>query len=168
LSRPLSAALVATAVLGVLPGCRILVGTAVVGVGAVGLVGYGVYKTGEAAVTGVGSVVSGGAKSVGSVVFLNGEFKATCRATVDEVWLATVRTLKANGFELESGDRDALSGYVNAVSRNNQPIAIKLDATGRQETLFRMRIGVSGDLKKSETLYGMIEDDLGFRRRGNP
>jgi hypothetical protein len=147
-----------------LPGCRVLVGTTAVAVGAVGLVGYGVYKTGEAAVTGVGSAVSSGTKGVGSVVFYNGEFKAPCAGSVEELWLSSATVLKANGFRLTSGDRDALSGHLEAKTWENEAISVKLASTAPDQTEFRMRIGVAGDLKKSETLYQLITAELARQR----
>ena len=166
--RPMPATLLSAAALGLLTGCRLLVGTTAVAVGAVGLVGYGVYKTGEATVTGIGSAVSSGAKGVGSVVFVNGEFKANCEGTVDEVWLASAGVLKANGFRLVSGDRDALSGHLEAAAWDDQQIAVKLDDAGQGLTEFCMRIGVAGDLKKSETLYQLITTELANQRGVSP
>lgn len=162
--RSLLTALLSIGTLCVLPGCRLLVGTTAVAVGAVALVGYGVYKTGEVAVTGVGSAVSSAAKGCSSVVFMNGEFKAVCDATVDEVWLASASTLKENGFQSVTGDRDALSGHLEAATWNSQEITIKLEAAGQGQTEFRARIGVAGDLKKSETLYSLITAKLARER----
>jgi len=162
--RRIRIALLPTAAICVLSGCRLLVGTTAVAVGAVGLVGYGVYKTGEVAVTGVGSAVSSVAKGSASVVFINGEFKATCEGTVDDVWLASARTLKANGFQSVSGNRDALSGHLEAATWNNEEIAVKLEAAGQGQTQLRVRIGVTGDLKKSETLCNLITAELARER----
>jgi hypothetical protein len=135
-----------------------------VAVGAVGLVGYGVYKTGEAAVNGVGSVVSGVAKESSSVIFIKGEFKANCDGAVEDVWRASERSLKANGFQSVSGTRDALSGHLKAATWNNEEITVKLAALGQGQTEFRVRIGVTGDLKKSETLYHLITTELSRER----
>lgn len=141
-------------------GCRLLVGTTAVAVGAVGLVGYGAYKTGEAAVTGVGSAVSSGAKGVSSVVFYNGEFKADCPGGVNEVWLASVAVLQGSRMTVTSGERDALSGYLDATTWDNQDVAIKLKDVGDGQTEFRMRIGVKGDLTQSETLFRLVTAEL--------
>jgi len=154
------AKLLFTAAMSILPGCRLLVGTVVVAVGAVGLIGYGVYKTGEGAVTGVGYVVSGTTEGISSLIFSDGEFKTTCDGTVNAVWLASASTMKANGFQVVSGGRDSLSGRLEATGWNNEKIAIKLDAKGKDKTEFRVRIGATGDLKKSETLYRMITTEL--------
>lgn len=153
------------ATMGVLSGCRLLMVPVVVAVGAVGLVGYGVYKTGEATVNGVGSVVSSGSKSDSSLVFVNGEFRAICYGTVNEVWLATGPALEANGFNVVSGNRNALSGHMEAAGMNNETLAINLDAAEEGQTEFRIRIGVTGDLKKSETLYRLITKELSRQRR---
>jgi hypothetical protein len=106
--RHIRNALLPAAALGFLSaGCRILVGAAAVAVGTAGLVGYGVYKTGEAAVTGVGSAVSSVTKGSRSVVFMNGEFKATCDGTVNEVWLASASTFKDIEVDLPNARKQA-------------------------------------------------------------
>ncbi len=154
-------AILPVAVLGLLSaGCRILVGAAAVAVGTAGLVGYGVYKTGEAAVTGVGSAVSSVTKGSRSVVFMNGEFKATCDGTVNEVWLASASTFKVSGFEAPTGDRDALSGHLAATTSDDETITLKLEAFGQNQTELRLRIGEAGNLQKSETLYHLIVRQL--------
>jgi hypothetical protein len=151
-------------VLFALSGCRILVGTVAVTVGAVGLVGYGVYKTGEAAVTGVGSAVRSVTKGRESVVFVNGEFSSRCEGPVETVWLASDVTLKANGFRSVVGSRDALSGVLKAVTWNDQEVVVRLEASGQDQTEVRIRIGPEGDLKKSETLYQLIVAELSRAR----
>lgn len=148
--------LIAVGTLGMLAGCRLIVGTTAVAVGTVGLVGYGAYKTGEAAVTGIGSAVSSGAKSIGSVVFVNGEFKTTGNGSVEEVWLASAAVLKEHGFRLVAGDRDALTGHLKATTWDNTEIVIRLANAGNGQTDFYIRIGVTGDLKQSENLYALI------------
>lgn len=162
--RCLLAVTLPSAALCVLSGCRVLIGATAAAVVGVGLVGYGVYKTGEVAVTGVGSVVSGVTRGGGSVVFMNGEFKAKCEGPVEAVWLAAGNTLKANGFELVAGKRDALSGHLEASLSNGEPIAIKLEAAGPAQTEIRIRIGAEGNLKKSETLYALVTLELDRQR----
>ncbi len=162
--RRIRVALLTAAALCALSGCRLIVGTAAVAVGAVGLVGYGVYKTGEVAVTGVGSAVSSVAKGGASVVFMNGEFKANCDGTVDEVWRASGRTLEASGFQSVTGNRDALSGNLEAVTWNGEKVEVKLEAAGTGQTALRLRIGITGDLKKSETLHSLIVAELARTR----
>lgn len=139
-----------------LPGCRALLGTTAVAVGAVGLVGYGVYKTGEVAVTGAGAAVVGVASGAHSVLFSDGEFKATCDGTVEEVWRAGDRVLRAGGFRSVSGTRDALSGILLAATSNNEDITVKLESAAQGQTHVRVRVGADGNLHKSETLYHLI------------
>ena len=147
-------------------GCRLLVATTGVAVGAVGLAGYSVYKTGEAVATGVGNVVSSGAKGVGSVVYSGGEFKAVCPGRVEHVWLATATVFKARGFRLVSGNRDALSGNLTIATNDGEEIAVRLDDAGGGQTEFRLRIGVKGDLAKSQTLYTLVLDEYARQRAG--
>lgn len=154
--RCLRAAILPIAGFCILPGCRVLLGTTAVAVGAVGLVGYGVYKTGEIAVTGVGAAVSGVASGAHSVLFADGDFTATCDGTVEEVWRAGDTILRANGFRSVSGTRDALSGHLLAETSSNEEITVKLEAAAQGQTHVRVRIGADGNLNKSETLYNLI------------
>lgn len=157
-------ALLSVAAFCVLPGCRILAGTTAVAVGAVGLVGYGVYKTGEAAVTGVGSVASRVVGRGHSVVFMDGELKASCDGTVEAVWTASSRALRANGFLSVEGSRDALTGRLDASTWEKEAITVKLAASGKDQTELRVRVGDAGDLKKSETVFQLIATEVARER----
>lgn len=147
-----------------LSGCRYLVGTAAVTVAAVGLVGYGVYKTGESAVTGVGSALSGVASGARSFLFADGDFTATCEGTVDEVWRAGDTVLRANGFGPVRGTRDALSGHLLSSTSSHEEITVKMEAAAGGQTHVRVRIGADGNLEKSETLYSLIAAQVAAQR----
>lgn len=160
--------LVLVAAAGMLQGCKLLTFTTVVAAGAVGLVGYGVYKVGETAVTGAGSAVSsvaGGIGSATSEIFADGDFQATCPGSMNAVWTTSAMVLQSSGFKSVSGDRDALSGHLEATTSDNQPITIKLDSAGQGQIALRLRVGARGDLGKSETLYQMIAADLARQRQ---
>jgi len=152
----------ATAV-SLLTGCRAIGPGAALAVGAVGLTGYAVYKTGDAAVTGVGTVakatgdaLSSGTKSAATVIFFAGEFKTEYAQDIKTVWTATRMALIKAKFVDVRGTFDALSGELTAKTGNDTEIVVKLKGLGPQSSEARIRIGVQGDLKKAEMIHELI------------
>ena len=154
-------------VASLLTGCRVLVYSVAITAGAIGLAGYAVYKTGDAAVTGVGkaakstgNALSSGTKSATTVIFANGEFKTEYDQNVLTVWEASSRAFQKARFEDVSGTFDALSGELTAKTVNDTEIVIKLKSLGLQSTEARIRIGIQGDLKRAEVIHGLILREL--------
>jgi hypothetical protein len=158
---------VLAAAVSMLTGCRVLVYSVAITAGAIGLAGYAVYKTGDAAVTGTGKAVkstgnalSSGTKSATTVIFANGEFKTEYAQDVMTVWEASTRAFQKARFENISGKFDALSGELTARTVNDTEIVVKLKNLGPQSTETRIRIGVQGDLKRAEVIHGLILREL--------
>ncbi|VGO22489.1 DUF3568 family protein [Pontiella sulfatireligans] len=135
-----------------LSGCKLLLITSAVAIGAVGLAGYGVYKAGDAVVTGVGNV----GKATASVMFFNGDYKTQCDFNVETVWKAANLACQKAGFGEIDGSYDALSGKLTAKTRDGAEITIKLKSIDPQTTEIEIRVGVTGDLEMSETIHGLI------------
>jgi hypothetical protein len=135
-----------------LTGCMVIG----LGVGVVGLAGYGVYKTGETVVTGVGKA----GKATGSVIFFNGDFKTQYDGDVRTVWTASGRAFQKAGFGEIRGSFDALSGGLTAKTREGTEISLKLKSISPQSTEISIRVGVTGNLKVSETVHGLILQEL--------
>lgn len=144
------------ALAGLLSGCRLLVFTVAATVGVIGLAGYGVYKAGDAVVTGVGKA----GKATASVIFFNGDFKTQCPGDVKTVWNAANQACGNAGFRKLKGSYDALSGKLTALTRDGTEISIKLSSIDPQTTEIKIRVGVTGDLKMSETIHGLILQQL--------
>jgi len=164
MSRQIIKWMVAVPLIGLMSGCQIIgFGVATI-VGAVGLVGYSVYKTGDAVVTGVGKA----GKATGSVLFFNGDFTTECDGDVSAVWSAASRASQKADFWGIKGSYDALSGELTAKTRENTDIRIQVKSTQVNKTELRIRIGVTGDMKLSETLYGLILAELGAGKPVSP
>lgn len=150
-----------------LAGCRILGLGVAATAGAVGLAGYVVYKTGDAAVTGAGksvratgNVLSSGTKSATTVIFSAGEFKTEYAQNVQTVWDASSLALQKAKFENVRGTFEADSGKMTARTVNDTEIVIKLKKLNPQSTEAHIRIGSPGDLKRAEVIHGLILREL--------
>lgn len=151
-----------------LGGCR-LIGFCVYTVAAtVGLAGYAVYKTGDAAVTGVGKAgkaVASGSTSAATVAFADGELRTRYAGDVKTVWEGARRAVQKAGFYDIRGTCDALSGEVLATTPEREEIAIRLRAAGADATEARIRVGSKGDMKAAEVVSSLV---LGALSAGTP
>jgi hypothetical protein len=146
-----------------LSGCRILVNTAVIGtavvVGTVGLVGYTVYKGGEAVVTTVGSVGSSATGAVKghqeSVTVSRGTFTTACKYAITDLNPAAELVLKRAGFKGVIGAQDALAGSVLAKTAFGENVSVKFALLEKGRTSVAIRID-GGNLKQSEYIYDQI------------
>jgi hypothetical protein len=148
-------------------GCRVVAGTAVLAVATAGMAGYTVYAVGDAAVTGVGlaakaggNAVAAGSRSAATVVFRDGAFETEVPASLAEVWSAADTAFRKARFERIRGGRDALSGELEAETRDGTDISLHLKRLEPERTELRIRVGVKGDLQTSETVHELIEAEL--------
>ncbi|CAA6678590.1 MULTISPECIES: DUF3568 family protein [unclassified Lentimonas] len=144
--------------------CRLLVNTAVVGVGVVGLAGYGVYKGGEAVVSTVGDAGSAVGDAVGgthdSVVVSRGTLKMKSKYSVTLLYHAASKACQNAEFNSITGQKDALSGQVHAKTSSNENVLVTLEMLEKGVTAVQIRIG-DGNLKQSEYLYDQMLTLLG-------
>lgn len=152
------------ALLALSAGCRLMLLTGVVAVGAVGLVGYSVYEGGEYAVTGVGSAAKAGAgavsKGVGTVFFSGSELRTECPGSVEAVWRAANAAFRRGNLKEVTGNFDLLSGGLTAQTWERAPVTLKLKNTGPALTELRLQVGSKGDLKAAESIYRLIQAEL--------
>ena len=166
-----------TAVLGTalpfLAGCNIIRLSFVTVAATIGLVGYVVYETGDAAVTGVKHVATATSnaagstgKTVGKVIFFNGNFKTEQPYAIRYVAMGTTTALANAGFQKIINSTDALNGKITARTRKNIEISINLKNIKPTRTSVTIRFGVTGDLGESEKINNMItrEMDLMYQK----
>lgn len=147
-------------------GCRIVAAGVVTVAAAVGLAGYVVYKTGDAAVTGVGKAgdaVASGSKSATTFFYANGELKVSHPFDVRTVWLTSSLALRKAGFSDIKGAFDALSGELTAKTREGVDLTLKMRRQDALGTELRIRVGVKGDLKAAEFIDSLILRELPVR-----
>lgn len=145
-------------------GCNLMKVGVVTVAAAVGLAGYAVYKTGDAAVTGVGKAgeaVTSGTKSVAkTVIYANGELRVEYPYDVRSVWLVSGRVLRESGFSDVTGSFDALSGLLSAKTREGADVALKMQLLPSRLTELRIRVGVRGDMVAAELIDSLIQRRL--------
>jgi hypothetical protein len=151
----------------VVSGCKMAKAVVMTAALAVGLAGYVVYKTGDAAVTGVGKAaeatgdaVSSGSKSVATVIYANGELTVEYPYDVRTLWLTAGLALRKAGFIDVKGSFDALSGELAARTRENVGLTFKMKVVETHATELRIRVGVKGDLKTAELINSLIVREL--------
>jgi hypothetical protein len=149
-------------------GCRIIKTAGCLTLGVVGLAGYAVYKTGEVAVTGVGkaakatgSAMSSSSKPVSTVVYRGNEFKTEYPAGFTRVWVASGEAFKKARFQDMDGSSDGRSGCLTARTWDKVEITLKIKGLGMDNTEVRIQVGSEGDLKTSEVLHQLIQNELG-------
>lgn len=147
-----------------LTGCRVVKVGVITVAALVGFTGYVVYKTGDAAVTGVGkagAAVASGTKSVATtVIYANGELKTEHPFDVRTVWMASGLALRDAGFDEIKGSFDALSAEQSAKTREGVSITLKMRFIPEKGTEVRIRVGVKGDMKTAEWIDGLIQRKL--------
>ena len=166
-----------TAVLGTalpfLAGCSVIRISLVTVAAAIGLVGYVVYETGNAAVTGVknvatatGNAASSTGRTVSKVIFFNGNFKTEQPYGIRYVAKGTTTALANAGFQKIINSTDALSGKITAETRTKTEIKIDLKNIKPTRTSVTIRFGVTGNLGESEKISNMItrEMDLMYQK----
>lgn len=161
--RPPKEILVLSAATALLAGCRIIKVGVLTVAAAVGVTGYVIYKTGDAAVTGVGKAgeaVASGTKSVATVVYANGDLKVEHPFDLRTVWLASSLALRKAGFGEVKGSFDALSGVLSAKTREGVDLSLKFRLVSPGLTEARIRVGVKGDMRTSETIDSLILREL--------
>ena len=162
--RWIAAPFVCAALPALLTGCRIVKVGVITVAALVGFTGYVVYKTGDAAVTGVGkagAAVASGTKSVATtVIYANGELKTEHPFDVRTVWMASGLALREAGFDEIKGSFDALSAEQSAKTREGVSITLKMRFVPEKGTEVRIRVGVKGDLKTAEWVDGLIRRKL--------
>lgn len=151
-----------------------LAGIGVVTVGAVGVTGYAVHKTGEKtadAARAVGNSVSSGASSVknatsgaftsvAETIFVRGEFDAKYNRSIDDVWPAAQRALLDMRFTDVRGNHDALSGDLQALTGKSETVKIRFVSKGQAATEAFIRVGVTGNKDASQLIHDRLVQNL--------
>jgi hypothetical protein len=142
-----------------LSGCQLIYGTAALGVGAVGLAGYTVYKGGEAVVSTVGSVGTSAKAAAqrkhNEVVISRGTLRAKCEHGVADLYLAAKTVFGETGFTDIVGRQDGLQGTISARTASNKPVLLNLYLLAEKRTTVEIRIE-GGNLMQSEYIYDQI------------
>ena len=99
--------------------------------------------------------VVAGVGAGGGTAYYKGELKKVERVTIDQMWQASLRGVKASKLVVISSVRD--KGEIIARMRNDTKVTIKLKHIAAQETEIRIRVGTFGDQELSVSILENIK-----------
>lgn len=144
--------IVGLAAAGSTTGC----GLVALGLGAVGLAGYGTYKAGEA---GVGAARSGIESAKSGVVgaFAYGDYVVVQRASVAEVFAGTREAFGMMHMAVPTGRYDALGGELAATASDGRTVVVRMEPLSPESTRLAIRVGANGDKDASTIIHRYID-----------
>ncbi len=130
-------------------------GLVVLGLGAVGLAGYGTYKAGEATVGAAGSAAEKGWGGVKGV-FSYGDYTVRQEGSVAEVWSGAKEAFGMMNFSGPSGRYDALGGELHGLASDGRSVIVRIEAVSPDSTKLAIRVGTNGDKDQSVLVHRYI------------
>ncbi len=110
-----------------------------------------------AALTGVAA----GAAVAGTAAYENGKLTDVHHANLDRTWNATLATVRDMGLQVDSRNKTAKSGTIEAKRTDGTPITITEEPAPNQGTRVTVRVGTMGDRAASEDIQRRIAAHLG-------
>ncbi|MFB3789432.1 MAG: DUF3568 family protein [bacterium] len=108
-----------------------------------------------------GVLLAGGAAAgVGTFAYINGELQSSEKATMDQMWAATLEAAQGMQLRIIQQEKDALNARLHAKGTENKDIFIKLKSLAMNETEIRIRINVFGDETMSRRILAEIRKRL--------
>jgi hypothetical protein len=102
-----------------------------------------------------------GGAGVGAAAYVEGEHSQVHNAPLDRTWMATLDALKQMDIRVDTSNKDALGGDIVAKRADGTDVKIKEEpADTPNTTRVKIRIGVFGDQKASETMQSKIDANL--------
>ena len=92
--------------------------------------------------------------------YFQGELERKYPADFTQTWQATMKMVEQMEFELDSQQKDAISGRIDAHRANGTPIRIYLEMISPNVTSVRIRVGSEGDQAISEIIHDKIRENL--------
>lgn len=117
---------------------------------AVGLSGCG-YIVVAAVGAGVG---------FGTYKYVEGDLKRDYLGPMPKVWEATVAALDDLKVTSNVQEKDYFGGLVKGIMHDGTQVTIKLERQSESSTEVAVRVGVFGDLEKSETIHAKISENF--------
>jgi len=102
----------------------------------------------------------GAAAGAGGYAWAKGALVKEFDVSAEKLTSAAVRGIKKLELPLEEEKTDHLSGYVRSKTADNQKIVIEVKALTEKRAELRIRVGLLGDLAKSEMLLNAIKKNL--------
>jgi len=105
-------------------------------------------------------LAGGAAAGVGTFAYINGELQSSEKATMDQLWAATLQAAQGMQLRIVREEKDALNARLHAKGVENKDIFIKLKSVAMNETEIRIRINVFGDEAMSRRILAEIRKRL--------
>lgn len=108
-----------------------------------------------------GVLLAGGAAAgAGTFAYINGELQSSEKATMDQMWAATLEASQDMQLRIIQQEKDALNARLHAKGVENKDIFVKLKSLSLNETDIRIRINVFGDESMSRRILAEIRKRL--------
>ncbi len=109
----------------------------------------------------VGAALLGGAAAgAGGVAYVNGEHSQVHAGTPNQVWSATLASLRQMNMRVVNTQKDATGGTIEARRADNTAVTIKEEPAGKDTTQVKIRVGTLGDKAESEAIQSRIDTNL--------
>jgi len=104
----------------------------------------------------LGLVAAGAGAAVGTVTYVQGEHSQVHAGSFERVWSATTTALRQLQIQIDRTTKDGLGGEIEAHRTDKTVVTVKLEPSGENATIVRIRIGTFGDQADSEMIQGRI------------
>lgn len=95
-----------------------------------------------------------------STVQARGEHSRLYVGGYERVWMEALRAVRAMEWEVIGAERDNLGGMITARRADERPISLRVNPTGTDTTMVKVRVRTSGDLVASESIQAKISRGL--------
>ena len=103
---------------------------------------------------------AGGMTGAGTVAYLEGQSVTNEKASLEQVWEASLAGVSEIGYTITQQDKDGLRGHIAAHGSDDRPLEVTLDRVSDTETRLSIRFGVFGDQEDSKLLHQKIAAQL--------
>ena len=111
------------------------------------------------------AVLGGAAAGAVGYKYVQGSFETDYRHPYDQVYDATLTSLKDMNMAVGKTERDAVGAKIEASRADGTPVAIELKKAGPQTTDAKIRVGRLGDEDASRVIANNIASKLGETQR---
>jgi len=104
----------------------------------------------------LGLVAVGAGAAVGTVTYVQGEHSQVHSGGFERVWSATSTALRQLQMQIDRTTKDGLGGEIEAHRSDKTAVTVKVEPSGENASIVRIRIGTFGDKAESEMIQARI------------
>jgi hypothetical protein len=117
------------------------------------------------AMSGCAAALLGAAAGVGGYKYAEGSLETTYNKPYEEVYSATLASLKQQNMAVAQTTRDAAGAHIKAKRADGTDVSIDLAKTGPDTTKANIRVGYLGDENASKTIANNIAKQVNEAER---